>query len=550
MEMDNSQVEQIDEGLDLRQYFSLFWHWAWLIILASLLAGAASYFYSSLMTPYYRSTTTALLNAAPATKATDYSSVMMSEQLTSTYSQMMAKDPVLIQVVEQVGLDIQLEDIKKWITVTPIRDTQLIEVTVETPHPSLSAEIANAVVTVFAAQIQDIQAQRFSQSKATLETQLADTEKQISIYSALAESEYIAEVKAGLETKVAQYREMYSNLLLSYEQVRLAEAQSVSSIVQVEPATANLIPVRPKVMLNTLLAAVVGFLLTIGLITVGEALDDTIKTPEEISRKFKLPVLGVINHHAHETNSPITLTDSRSPTAEAYRTLRTNVSYTSIDRPLRTLMVTSAEPGEGKTTTIANLGVVMAQNGKQVIIADCDLRHPRVHTYFGLANRVGMSTLFTQAALELNGTRQPTQVEHLTVMTTGPLPPNPAELMSSQRMQAILTLMLQAADVVLIDTPPTLAVTDAAALAPAMDGVLLVVRPGKTRTSALRQTLEQLRQVNARVLGVVLNDVIIRGKAYGYHYKYYQNYAAYQNYHGTKAKGKTRNKKELKGKGE
>jgi non-specific protein-tyrosine kinase len=542
MEMDNIPIEQMDEGLDLRQYFSLFWHWAWLILLAALLAGATSYFLSSRMTPFYQSTTTVLLNAAPATKATDYSSVMMSEQLTSTYSQMMAKDPVLSQVAEQVGLANPLADIKKWITVTPIRDTQLIQVAVETTDPELSAEIANAVVTVFAAQIQEIQSERFSQSKATLESQLADTEKQISTYSTQAERAIIIEEKARLDTKVAQYREMYSNLLLSYEQVRLAEAQSVSSVVQVEPATPNFTPVKPKIMQNTLLAAVVGFLMAAGAIAASEALDDTIKTPDDISRKFKLPVLGVINHHATEANSPITLTDPRSPTAEAYRTLRTNVSYTSVDRPLRSLMVTSAEPGEGKTTTVSNLGVVMAQNGKEVIIADCDLRHPRVHTFFGLANRLGLSTLFAQTSIVIDGIPQPTQVEHLSVVATGLLPPNPAELMGSQKMQSILTSMSQSADMILIDTPPILAVTDAAVLAPSMDGVLLVVRPGKTHTSGLRQTLEQLRQVNARVLGVVLNDVITRGRAYGYHYKYYRDYAAYQNYHGTKAKGKNRKK--------
>jgi non-specific protein-tyrosine kinase len=192
----------------------------------------------------------------------------------------------------------------------------------------------------------------------------------------------------------------------------------------------------------------------------------------------------------------------------------------------------------------------MAQNGKQVIIADCDLRHPHVHTYFGLNNRLGMSLLFAQPADALSRTRQPTQVENLSVITTGLLPPNPAELMSSQKIQSILASMSQSADIVLIDTPPILAVTDAAALAPSMDGVLLVVRPGKTRASGLRQTLEQLRQVNARVLGIVLNDVVTRGKAYGYHYKYYQNYAAYQSYHGTKAKGKTRKRKESMNKGE
>jgi len=528
----------MDEALDLRQYYSLFLHWSWLILLVALMAGAVSFFFSNRMTPFYQSSTTVLLNAAPATKVTDYSSVMMSEQLTSTYSQMMAKDPVLSQAAEQVGLANPLEDLKKWITVTPIRDTQLIEVAVETTNPELSARIANAIVTVFAAQIEEIQAQRFSLSKATLESQMADTEKQISTYSTQAERAFITEEKNRLDTKVTQYREIYSNLLLSYEQIRLSEAQSVSSIVQVELATPNFTPVKPKVMRNTLLAAMVGFLMAAGAIAASEALDDTIKTPEDISRKFKLPVLGVINHHAPETDSPITLTDPRSPTAEAFRTLRTNVSYTSVDRPLRTLMVTSAEPGEGKTTIIANLGVVMAQNGKQVIVADCDLRHPRVHTSFGLANRLGMSTLFAQTTDALNGTPQPTKVEHLSVVTTGSLPPNPAELMGSQKMRSILTSMSQSADVILIDTPPILAVTDAAAIAPSLDGVLLVVHPGKTRASALRQALEQLRQVNAHVLGIVLNDVVTRGKAYGYHYKYYRNYAAYQSYYGTKVKGK------------
>jgi capsular exopolysaccharide synthesis family protein len=149
-----------------------------------------------------------------------------------------------------------------------------------------------------------------------------------------------------------------------------------------------------------------------------------------------------------------------------------------------------------------------------------------------------MSTLFAQTSDGLNNIRQSTKVDGLSVITTGSLPPNPSELMGSQKLQSILKTMLQSADMIIIDTPPTLAVTDAAALAPSLDGVLLVVRPGKTRAGALRQTLEQLRQVNARVLGIVLNDVVIRGRAYGYHYKYYRNYAAYQNYYGSKIKGK------------
>ena len=538
MEMKLPPGEQTDEGLNLRQYFSLFLHWLWLILLAAVVAGTVVYFLSIRMIPYYQSSTTVLVNEAPANKATDYTSALLSEQLTTTYSKMMVNDPLLIKVAYQARLAISLDELRKWITVTPVQNTQLIQVTVETTDPTLSANIANAVVTLFAVQIQDIQTQRFAQSKTTLETQLADIEKQIATYSTQAEQATTSEERDRLDAKVTQYREIYSNLLLTYEQVRLSEAQAVSSVVQVEPAISNPIPVRPKVMQNTLLAAVVGFLLAAGVIAVRETLDDTIKTPEEINRKFKLPILGVIDYHAPETDSPITVTEPRSPTSEAYRTLRTNVNYASVDAPLNTLMITSAEPGEGKTTIISNLGVVMAQNGKQVIIADCDLRHPRVHTYFGLPNRVGMSTLFAQPLNTLNEIRQPTKVGKLFLVTTGPLPPNPSELMGSQRMQSILNTMRQSAEVILIDTPPALVVTDAAALAPSLDGVLLVVRPGKTRTSALRQTLEQLKQVNARVLGIVLNDVDTRSKPYGYHYKYYRNYAAYQNYYGSKGKGK------------
>jgi non-specific protein-tyrosine kinase len=538
MEMEFPPVQQTEEGLDLRQYFALFLHWSWLILLAAVVAGTVAYFLSVRMTPYYQSTTTTLVNEAPATKTTDYSSVMMSEQLTSTYSKMMANDPVLIQVAYQSGLAVSLEELKKWITVTPIQNTQLIQIAVETTDPQLSAKIANAIATVFAAQIQDIQSQRFSQSKATLETQLADIQSQITSDTLQAGAATTPEDKARLDAKLTQDRALYNNLLLSYETVQLSEAQAVSSVVQVEPAVPEIVPVRPKVMQNTLLAAVVGFLLAAGAIVAREALDDTVKTPEGISRKFKLPILGVINHHAPELNSPITLTDPRSPTAEAYRTLRTNVNYASVDHPIHTLMVTSPEPGEGKTTTISNLGVVMAQNGKTVIVADCDLRHPRVHTYFGLQNRIGISTLFGTNLHAMNGARQPTAVDKLTVVTTGSLPPNPSELLGSKRMQAILNTMLQSSEVILIDTPPALAVTDAAALAPSLDGVLLVVRPGKTRISALKQTLEQLKQVNARVLGVVLNDVVTRGSAYGYHYKYYRNYAAYQDYYGSRVKGK------------
>ena len=298
MEIENATNDPFEESIDLRQYFALFWHWAWLLILAAVLTGAASFWVSMNLTPYYASTATVLVNEAPANRNTDYSSVMMSEQLATTYARMMATDPVLKKVAETLNLGEPLEDIKDWITVTPLRDTQLIEVRVETTNPLLSAFVANAVVTTFAEQIQDIQTQRFAQSKATLEVQLADIETQISDYTSQADRTFNAEQKDSLLSKVAQYQEIYSNLLLSYEQVRLSEAQAVSSVVQVDPATPDSEAVRPKVLMNTLLAALLGFLVAAGVIVAREALDDTIKNPEEIGRLFNLPVLGVVNHHS------------------------------------------------------------------------------------------------------------------------------------------------------------------------------------------------------------------------------------------------------------
>ena len=531
--MDNPNNESMEDGIDLRQYVSLFWHWAWLMVLAAVVAGGAAYMVSKRMTPYYQSSTTVLVNEAPATKTTDYSSVMLSEQLTSTYAEMMAKDPVLNEVIGQLGLSMTADELKKLVSVAPVRDTQLIQVSVETTNAGLSAQVANTMATVFAKQIQDIQGERFAQSKATLEGQMSDIEAQIATYKAQAEGAASADEREKLDAKVTQYREIYNNLLTSYESVRLSEAQSVSSVTQVEQATVANDPVRPKTLQNTLLAAVVGVMLVAGAIVAREALDDTIKTPEDITEKFGLPILGVINHlNGSMKKGPITLEEPSSPTAEAYRTLRTNVSHASLNGELRTIMITSAEPGEGKTTTLANLAVVMAQNGQEVIVADCDLRHPKAHVQFRLNNRKGMGNLFEQTSFVLDGSRQVSGVKNLSVVTSGSLPSNPAELLGSQKMKALVEAMEREADVVLIDTPPTLAVTDAAVLAPNTDGVLLVVKPGKTRGRAVKRMLELLGQVEAKVLGVVLNDVSTSRSSYGYRYKYYRNYSAYQKYYG------------------
>jgi non-specific protein-tyrosine kinase len=328
-----------------------------------------------------------------------------------------------------------------------------------------------------------------------------------------------------LQARLTQYRTIYSGLVTSYEQVRLSEDQTSTNVVISEPAVVSTIPVKPKTTQNTVLAAVAGMLLATGAAFAIETLDDTIKNPEEIRRKFNLPILGMIAWHETSEDRPIALAEPRSPTAEAFRSLRTNITYATVDRPLRRLMFTSPTPQDGKTTVACNLAVVLAQSDKNVVLIDADLRRPQVHRKFGLPNRLGLSELFVHPLDSLANALNASALANLAVLTSGGLPPNPSELLTSKLIGQILAKLDETFDIIVIDTPPVLTVTDAAALAPAMDGVVVVVKPGTTKVAALQETLTQLRAVNARVLGVVLNDVNPGSRKYGYYYnRYYSKY--------------------------
>nr|WP_255603799.1 CpsD/CapB family tyrosine-protein kinase [Oscillochloris sp. ZM17-4] len=209
----------------------------------------------------------------------------------------------------------------------------------------------------------------------------------------------------------------------------------------------------------------------------------------------------------------ITLRDPGSAAAEAYRTLRTNIQFSSLDRPLKTLLVTSTAPDEGKSIALANLAVTMAQAEQRVLLVDCDLRRPSLHSIFGLSNELGL----TSAILEGEGALpiQATAVNGLSLLSSGPLPPRPADLLGSRRMVALLDRLRATADIVLIDTPPVVAVTDAAVLAPQADGVLLVLQAGHTRRDRAREARQILEKVKANIIGVVLNNARLEG---GYSY--------------------------------
>jgi capsular exopolysaccharide synthesis family protein len=225
-------------------------------------------------------------------------------------------------------------------------------------------------------------------------------------------------------------------------------------------------------------------------------------------------------------SSPLLITDAdlKSPASEAYRTLRTNIEFARLDRPCRSIAITSASVGEGKTTTVANFGVVAAQAGSRVCLIDSDLRRPALHRLFGLGNSRGLSTALVEG-LPFAAVAQPTRIPNLSILPSGPLPPNPAEMVGSKRMRELLEGASSDFDLLLCDSPPVISVSDGVALAAQCDGVVLVIRAGKIPHDVVRRTAEQIEAVKGRILGVLLNSVDLRRD--GYYYDYYRYYRAY-----------------------
>ncbi|HEX9074315.1 MAG TPA: CpsD/CapB family tyrosine-protein kinase [Anaerolineae bacterium] len=219
------------------------------------------------------------------------------------------------------------------------------------------------------------------------------------------------------------------------------------------------------------------------------------------------------------SNTLITITNPRSPISEAYRTLRTNLEFSSLDKPIRSMVVTSAAPEEGKSTTLANLAVTIAQSGKKVILVDCDLRRPSLNHIFNARGAAGFTDMMRDDTMMTKPPLQETNVTNLRLLTSGTLPPNPSELLASRRMSDVIAALQQQADVILFDAPPVVAVTDAAVLASKVDAVLLVVSAGKTKREHARKARALLEKVNARLIGTVLNNV----KGETSLYQYYSN---------------------------
>jgi capsular exopolysaccharide synthesis family protein len=346
-----------------------------------------------------------------------------------------------------------------------------------------------------------------------------------------AEGRHHMENVGPTQTRLAQLKraqEMaqtaYTNLEKQQEDLALRYHAQRDSAQIIEPAALPTIPIRPRKALNLMFASLMGICLGVSMAFLQEFLDDRVNSPEDAERSVSLPVLGYIPMMSDGQDRLMTEMPAQSLISESYRGLRSAISFAAVDEPIKTLIVSSSNKGEGKSLTSVNLAIAMALDRRHVILVDADLRRPNIHRLLRLEQSPGLSDLLVDR-VPLEDALQETAVEGLQVITSGPRPPDPAELLNSARMRDLIKQLSKIADIVIFDTPPCIPVTDAQVLATKVNGVVLVLEVGEARKGALRHAKGLFDQARARTLGLVFNKVG-QGGSQGYYY-YYTSGASY-----------------------
>jgi capsular exopolysaccharide synthesis family protein len=329
-------------------------------------------------------------------------------------------------------------------------------------------------------------------------------------------------------------KELYKGLLQRMKEAGVSAGLTMSNIQVLDQAEIPTDPYKPNKKLNLLLAAVVGLFLGIGLAFFFEYLDNTVKSPEEVEQLIGLPSFGMVPEISYDRKKRlekgasfpvelITFGHPKSILSEAYRNIRTSILLSFSEKPPKKIVITSPNPSEGKTTTVINTAIALSQTGAKVLIIDGDLRHPRVHKVFNEENGAGLSN-FLSGNSPLDSIIKKTEVPNLYYIPSGPIPPNPSELIGSNLFKEMIKALENRFDHIVLDSPPALGFADSVILSTTVDGVILVVLGGKTPRETLQRAKEVLQQVNAKILGVVINRVDIHRGEYGYYYYRYHYY--------------------------
>ncbi|MDQ3679161.1 MAG: polysaccharide biosynthesis tyrosine autokinase [Actinomycetota bacterium] len=489
--------------LELRDYLRVFRRRRGTIALSCLVVVAAALVSSYLQRPVYEGTAEILLQKRSTESLFDPQSGQLRDpnRAVQTEIQVLKSRPVREEVIRRLGA-------APKVSTASVGQTDVIQVKAQSTDREQAAAIANAYATAYI---------DFRRKQAVDDVLGASTE----IQRKVSQLQSQIDATQGSSTQALEAQKALFNQKL--DQLQVDAALKTGGAQLVTPAAAPDSPISPTPIRSGVLALFVGFLFGVGIAFLLERLDESIKGKEDLERATDgLATLGLIpavsSWRDRQRPVVVSLTEPKSAAAEAYRALRTSVQFIGLDRPLRTLQVTSPNASEGKTTTLANLAVALAQTGQRVVIVSCDLRRPRVHEFFGRPNTAGFTSVLlgdtpiSSALQELDG-------DGLFLLPSGPIPPNPSELLASRRTREVFAVLQADADILLVDSPPVLPVTDAAVISSRVDATLLVATAGVTTRRELHRTHEALRQVDAPLIGTVLNG-ITGESAYGYQYSY------------------------------
>lgn len=542
--------------MSFEQYWTIFIKQWRLIVICFVFVGLGAYIGSRLITPTYQSTALVQVAIRSLNNQSDYNSLLASDQLVQTEAQLAVSDPVLREVVSHYpGLTV--EQLSKAATSTPKPNTQLFEIAVLDASPIRAAALANDIAaTLIKQQLQVVQ-QDNSQSQQQIQQDLISTRHQIDstttqIAALQAQSGNQAQ-RAVLQAELTGLQQHYSQWQTVLAQLELTQAQSGDFLRVAQPAQPEPTPVRPNLLLNTAAGFLAGWLLGILLALTFEQLDTRVRTEEALSQLLDWSVLATIWFSRPSKNEALIHPRGRNINTEAYRILRTNIGFSAIDKPLRTLLVTSPLPRDGKSVVAANLAIFMAKAGKNTLLIDADLRRPTLHEKFGIsADKRGLSNAIlacsmqnsakasfqqefpipatpivpsstpTLSTVSLDPFVHATDIPNLYVMPSGPLPPNPSELLDSKAMQRFLAALSSCeAEVVIFDTSPLLGLSDTSILVSKVDATLVVADITRANKGNLKQTKALLTQASARVLGCVVNKQRRSRNNTPYSYYYY-----------------------------
>jgi capsular exopolysaccharide synthesis family protein len=504
--------------MELNKYIFPLRKWWWLLVASTLIAVMFSSLSVLRQPTIYQSRTTLMIGTTITDPNPTSNELMLGQQLAAAYADLANREIVRNATKDALKIN-RLPDY----TARALPNTQLIEIVVNDTIPERAQIVANGLADQLmhlgpiSAQPQDRGRQEFIHQRLNnLETQIKETESEIEkLQGELADTFSAEQIKdkqeqiTSLESKLSSMENNYGLLLSNTQQGAL------NTLTIIESAELPTNPIGPMKGLTILLAAVVGFALAAGEAYLLEYLDDSLKSPDAVMRLFSASIIGHVFEQGDGKNEEDQLynaDDLDHPIAEAFRSLRTNIEISQADRPLKTILVSSADIGDGKTSVAANLALSMAQREKKVVLIDADLRKPKIHEFFELTNDRGLVDLISGRAA-IGDVLQFKNDRKVAVLTTGNTPPNPAELLSSKKMEQLLCQLQETTDVVIIDGPPFI-VADAMILASRVDGVLMVVRPGHTRESLAKAAIEHIRLVGAKVVGVVLNRIPLRGADY------------------------------------